>query len=526
MFFPMRRMNPEGVHLHKHAILCRSNHPRLSVQGAAVNTQWLYLSAAQLVQALRTGDISSRALLEAYIQQIEAKNPQINAVVATDFEAARQRADAADQALLRGHIWGPLHGLPLTIKDTYEVPGMPCTAGAPMLRHHHPPKPAVAVQRLLDAGAIVLGKTNVPLFASDLQSYNKVYGTTCNPWNPQLTPGGSSGGAAAALAAGFTALELGSDIGGSIRIPAHFCGVYGHKTTYGVISLRGHIPGPPGTLGEPDLAVAGPMARTAQDLSLMLDVLAGPSPSIAGGWQIQLPVTTKTRLSEFRVLMWLDDPLCPIDAQMTAMYQQLQSTLQAQGVQVTVGAPLGMNILDFYPTYLNLLGSVTGASQNRFVRYAMGLFAPVMAVIGKYVGAPKFFENYLEGVAQSHADWIRVHEKRLRLIENFKPVFETYDVVLMPATATTAFKHLHKPELPMRKLVINGEKRGYTELFMWIAPATVMGLPATSAPIGCTSQGVPVNVQILGAAFQDKTTLKFAELLAPVMGGFVPPPGY
>jgi amidase len=152
---------------------------------------------------------------------------------------------------------------------------------------------------LLDAGAIVLGKTNVPLFASDLQSYNKVYGTTSNPWNLQLTPGGSSGGAAAALAAGLTALELGSDIGGSIRIPAHFCGVYGHKTTHGVIPLGGHIPGPPGTLGEPDLAVAGPMARTAQDLALMLDVLAGPSLSMAGGWQIKLPAATQTQLSEF-----------------------------------------------------------------------------------------------------------------------------------------------------------------------------------------------------------------------------------
>jgi amidase len=491
-----------------------------------VNTQWLYLSATQLVQALQSGAISSRALLETCIERIEAKNPHINAVVATDFEAARQRADAADQALRRGEFWGPLHGLPITVKDTYEVPGMPCTAGAPMLRQHHPAKPAVAVQRLLDAGAIVLGKTNVPLFASDLQSYNKVYGTTSNPWNLQLTPGGSSGGAAAALAAGLTALELGSDIGGSIRIPAHFCGVYGHKTTHGVIPLGGHIPGPPGTLGEPDLAVAGPMARTAQDLALMLDVLAGPSPSMAGAWKIQLPAATQTQLSEFRVLMWLDDPLCPIDAQMTAMYQQLQATLQKQGVQVTVGAPLGMNILDFYPTYLNLLGSVTGAGQSPFVRYAMGLFAPVMAAIGKFVGAPKYFENYLRGVAQSHSSWLRVHEKRLRLMARFKPVFDQYDVILMPATATTAFKHLHKPELPMRKLVINGEKRGYTELFMWIAPATVMGLPATSAPIGITAQGLPVNVQIVGAAFQDKTTLRFAELLASVMGGFVKPGGY
>ncbi len=228
-----------------------------------------FLPAHQLLARMDAGQLSSRALLELQLARVDQCNRSIGAVVALDRDAARQRADAADKARQRGERWGVLHGLPMTIKDTYEVAGMPCTAGAPVYRDHRPQANAWAVQRLLDAGAIVYGKTNVPFMASDIQSYNAVYGTTNNPWDVLRTPGGSSGGAAAALACGLTPLELGSDIGGSIRIPAHFCGVYGHKSSHGIVSLRGHIPGPPGTLAEPDLAVAGPLARSAQDLALM-----------------------------------------------------------------------------------------------------------------------------------------------------------------------------------------------------------------------------------------------------------------
>lgn len=491
-----------------------------------MNNEWLYQNAKQLTQGLKKGDISSRALLETYIARIQEKNPALNAVVAMDFDAARQRADAADAATAKGESWGPLHGLPVTIKDTYEVPGMPCTAGAPVFRNHLPKQAAVAVQQMLDAGAIVIGKTNVPLFASDLQSYNKVYGTTHNPWNVAHTPGGSSGGAAASLAAGFTALELGSDIGGSIRIPAHFCGVYGHKPTHGIISLRGHVPGPPGVLGEPDLAVAGPMARTAEDLQLLLDVVAGPSPLQQPGWQLKLPTPTQKKLEDFRVLLWIDDPLCPIDQQMASLYLQLKSALESAGVAVTVGSPLGKGLDDFYPLYLNLLGGAMGASQKKMERTVMGLAAPLWQRLGGYLDLPKRFENFLEGAAQSHVDWLRMDEKGRRVRQKFLSVFEQYDVILMPPAATTAVKHQHQPEMPLRKIMINGEKRNYADLMMWISPATLMGLPATSAPIGKTTQGMPVNVQIVGAPFHDKTTIKFAALMAKVMGGFTPPPGY
>lgn len=490
-----------------------------------MTTNWIYASVQSLLQALQNNSISSRELLELYISRIGQKNSEINAVVAMNLDAARKRADAADVARANGELWGPLHGLPMTVKDTYEVPGMPCTAGAPMYRNHLPEKSAAAVQKLQDAGAIIFGKTNVPLFASDLQSYNKIYGTTNNPWNKALTPGGSSGGAAAALAAGFTAAELGSDIGGSIRTPAHFCGVYGHKVTHGLISMLGHVPGPPGTLSEPDLAVAGPMARSAADLALLLDVLAGGN-NAAPGWQVQLPEAKHSELKAFRVLFWVDDPLCEIDQRMLPLFTQLQTILQAHDVSVTVGSPAGYSLEKFYPLYLNLLGGVMGASQKKIARRGAGLAAPLIKKFGHYIAVQPAYSHFMQGMAQSHADWLRISEQRMRLAQKFQQVFQQYDVILMPVAPATALKHQQQPELPFRKIVVNNQKRDYADMFPWIAPATLLGLPATSAPIGLTADGLPTNVQIVGASMQDKTTIKFAELLSEIMGGFVVPPGF
>lgn len=488
--------------------------------------EWLYRDARTLLKGLADGSISSRALLEAYVARIAERNPGINAVVAMDLESARRRADEADAARARGESWGPLHGLPVTIKDTYEVPGMPCTAGAPMYRDHRPARPAEAVRRLVAAGAIPFGKTNVPFMASDIQSYNKVHGVSRNPWNPELTPGGSSGGAAAALAAGFTALELGSDIGGSIRIPAHFCGVYGHKPTHGIISLNGHIPGPPGTVGEPDLAVAGPMARSAEDLELLLEVLAGPSPAMQPGWQLKLPPSRQKSLKKFRVLLWTDDPVAPIDSRLAAQYRALEQALRDAGVAVDKGSPLGMGMADFYPLYLGLLGGAMGNAQPRLQRNLLGLAAPVLRKVGGYIAAPRFFEEFLAGMGQSHADWQVKSERRHRLRRKILPVFEQYDVILMPPGLTTALPHQHSPEMPLRKIRIDGQERNYPDMFMWISLATLLGLPATSAPVGVTPDGLPVNIQIVGAPYEDRTTLRFAALLADVMGGFTRPAGW
>jgi len=485
-----------------------------------------YTGASQLVAGLRRGELSSRELLEAYLARIEAHNPGLNAVVALDADGARRAADRADAAARRGESLGPLHGLPMTIKDTYEVPGMPCTAGSPKYRQHLPRTPAVAVRRLQEAGAVIFGKTNVPLMAGDVQSYNAVYGTSNNPWNRALTPGGSSGGAAAALAAGFTPLELGSDIGGSIRIPAHFCGVYGHKTTHGIVSLRGHIPGPPGMVGEPELAVAGPMARSAEDLELMLDVIAATPPAMQPGWQLTLPPSPKSQLKDFRVLLWLDDSECGIDSQMAASYRSMAAALRTAGAQVTLGSPSGWNLDRFYPTYLTQLSAAVLAGQPQLARRLMGLSAPLLRRAANYLDMPHHADKFLAGANLSHVGWMVAREKGRRLREAFLTVFQDFDVILAPPTLTTAFAHDHSPSLGTRRLSVDGVRRHYIDMFMWIAPATLMGLPATSAPVGLTATGSPVNVQIIGAPYADKTTIAFAGLLATVCGGFQPPPGF
>jgi amidase len=269
--------------------------------------------ATQLLGGLRAGEVSSRELLETCLMRVERLNPGLNAVVTLDAAGARSRADAADARRTGMGAVGALHGLPATIKDSFETAGLRTTSGAPVYSKHVPGTNADAVQRLEDAGSLVFGKTNVPIYAGDLQSYNVLFGATNNPWDTTRTCGGSSGGAAAAVDAGLAAFELGSDIGGSIRIPAHFCGVYGHKPSFGAIPLRGHIPPPPGSLSAPDMAVAGPIARSAGDLELLLGVLAGADTQARAGWQAVLPGPRARRLQDYRVGLWLDDPALPVD---------------------------------------------------------------------------------------------------------------------------------------------------------------------------------------------------------------------
>lgn len=482
-----------------------------------------FLPAHQLLARMDAGQLSSRALLELQLARVDQCNRSIGAVVALDRDAARQRADAADKARQRGERWGVLHGLPMTIKDTYEVAGMPCTAGAPVYRDHRPQANAWAVQRLLDAGAIVYGKTNVPFMASDIQSYNAVYGTTNNPWDVLRTPGGSSGGAAAALACGLTPLELGSDIGGSIRIPAHFCGVYGHKSSHGIVSLRGHIPGPHGTLAEPDLAVAGPLARSAQDLALMLDVLTGPVPTQQAGWALQLPAPRPQRLQDYRVLMWMDDPYCAVDAATREAGAQLHDRLRAAGVQVVCAPPQGVSLEEMVLLYFHRLGGVLASAHTPAQRWGMGFMAPLLRHAGRLLGAPPYGHRFFSGCAQSHAQWLHEQEQVLALRARFVALFEAFDVVLMPVAMGTAFAHDHSAVVSQRRILVDGQRRAYADMFGWIAPATVLGLPATSAPIGLTAQKLPMGIQIVGGPFQDRTTIAFAALLAQLGGGFQQP---
>ena len=319
------------------------------------------IGASALARRIKDGEVTAEAALEHFIDRIERLDGALNAVVVRRFEQARERAREADRALARGEDWGALHGVPMTVKETYEIAGWPTTAGIEALRGHVSERTSVAVQRLLDAGAVIFGKTNVPAYASDLQTYNDIHGTTRNPWNPDLTPGGSSGGAAAALAAGFTPLELGSDIGGSIRTPAAFCGVCGLKPSFGLISTRGHVPGPPGALARRDLSVAGPLARHVADLEQALTILAAPDEEEATAWRLELPPARHRALKDFRVATWLDDPRCPVDRPIVDALEGLSARLAELGASVDAGArPDGVTLGEAHDIYYRLLTGTMG----------------------------------------------------------------------------------------------------------------------------------------------------------------------
>ncbi len=476
-----------------------------------------YGTAADLTALLRRRECSARELLDHHLARIAARNPALNAVVTLDVERARARADAADAALARGESWGPLHGVPMTVKETFETEGLRTTAGFEPFTDHVPAADAVAVARLKAAGAVVFGKTNTPVLAGDWQSYNPLFGVTHNPWDVSRTPGGSSGGSAAALAAGLTPLELGSDIAGSIRVPAHWCGVYGHKPTHGIIPQRGHIPGPPGTLGEADLATMGPMARSAADLDLALSVLAGPRRDRATAWHLALPAPRHETLRGYRVAAWLDDAAYPVDAEVAARLEAAVAALERAGVRVDRTPPDGIDLADVVRTYVELLWPlmVAGVPEELFD----GLVA---AAAG---GGTDPFTVLARTSTLRHRDWLRANERRERLCARLATCFEQYDVLLMPTNQIPALAHDHSEPMPARSIRVNGAERPYFDLLAWIALATTTLHPATTAPVGRTRGGLPVGIQIVGPYLEDRTPIAFAGHLAGVVGGFVAPPG-
>ena len=480
-----------------------------------------FRSASELVGMLRRREISSRELLEIHLARVAKHGKALNAVVCLDEERARADAAAADAELARGRARGPLHGLPITIKDTFETAGLRTTAGAPELANHVPQRDAEAVARLRRAGAVIFGKTNVPYMAGDWQSYNQVYGTTNNPWNAARVPGGSSGGAAAAVATGETPLELGSDIGGSIRVPSHWSGVCGHKPTWGIVPQRGHIPPPPGMFAPPDLNVCGPIARTVDDLSLALDVLAGPSELDAAGWRLELPPARRSRLADYRVTACFQDATYPVDASVRALLESAVERLRRAGVTVRVldkpPLDLGAARRAYDVLLLPLMaGSFPDSALATFKQLADSAApddpSPVVATARAFTA--------------SHTTWIRANEERERLRAALHELFRETDVLLLPVNQLPAIPHMHEPDMPLRTLTVNGKSIPYTDLLNWIAPATMCKLPATVVPVGRTPDGLPIGIQIVGSHLEDQTTLDFGRRLAELTGGFTPPPGF
>lgn len=484
-------------------------------------TDIAFATLAEITVALQERRISSRELLDAYAQRIERHNPAINAVVSTDFERARERADAADAALDRGESWGPLHGVPMTLKDTYEVAGLRTTAGAPEYAEHVPARDSAVAERLKKAGAVIFAKTNVPAMASDLQTYNDIFGTTNNPWDVSRTPGGSSGGAAAAVAAGLTACEVGSDIGGSIRVPASFCGVYGHKASWGVIPARGHIPPAPGTLSETDIGVYGPLARGVSDLSLLIDVLVGAGAENAAAWRCELPEERHQSLRNHRVAAWIGEPGRPLDDEVRALLQNAVTALRDAGVAVDTEARPKVSFVSAVETYWRLVTPVISAGMPAEFREA---FRAIAAATPADDTSPlAFFSRY---AMQSHHDWMSNNERRERMCATWAEFFTDYDVLLCPVTPVPAFPHQHDGEVLTRTIQVNGRDEPYMELLSWMGAIGVVRLPSTVIPVGLTKAGLPVGMQIVGPYLEDRTAINFAGHLAGLLPPVGRPPGF
>lgn len=478
-----------------------------------------YKSAMELTRAMANRTISSVELLEETIKRIEALDDKINAVVVRDFDQALASAKKADMAIAqKKHL--PLLGLPMTVKESFNVAGLTTTWGNPHFKEFMPEEDALAVTRLKKAGAIILGKTNVPLMLKDWQSYNDLYGTTNNPWDLNRTPGGSSGGAAAALAAGFVSLELGSDLAGSLRVPAHCCGVFTHKPTQDVIPVRGSTP--PGTVPFPsgaDLVTIGPMARSVEDLLLAFNVLAGPDEMLQGkGFTLKLPAPRHKKLANFKVLVLDTHPLFPTNEATQKAIGTLAENLIKTGVNVSQDSNKAPCLAEITQTYAALFSAFVGVNLPDHV------FDKLKTKIESLKSDDLSLEAIrLRAFSSSFKDYFLSSREREVIRLQWLELFNQFDVVVCPVMPTEAFPHDHS-DLEHRQIEIDGKKMPYFDQFVWSSIATPLGFPATVVPIAQTKTGMPIGVQIIGGYMEDYTTLKFAELIESEFGGFKAPP--
>ena len=491
---------------------------KTSAVAAAFDSSFGTLTEAS--RAVRSGVISSVELTKHILERIERYNPSLNAIITLLPDEALATARAADEALAKGESWGPLHGVPITVKDAFEIAGVRTTAGAPFLSDHIPRKDAAAVARLRAAGGVILGHTNVPLMLGDWQSYNEIFGTTNNPWDLERTPGGSTGGGAAALAAGLSYLSVGTDLGGSIRIPAHFCGVYGHKPTLNVVPQRGQIPPPPGGPPSPPahLPVAGPLARSAADLKVALKVLGGPDAQEAIAYSWSLPPARGARLTDYRIGFVLDSPLCPVSSEVRKVLVEAIEALRKAGAHLEEGWPTGVDPAEQYDTYRFLLYSTTEASS-----LSDDQVEELRARAANQDGSREAISALARTAPHKH--FRAANNDRMAARAVWQEYFRTHDAFFMPTAFVSAFPHDHTERF-QRKLMTPEGPRPYGDMLFWISFSTLTGLPATTAPVGRTREGLPVGIQIMGPYLEDATPIDIAGLMADVVGGFQPPPGF
>ncbi|WP_089938840.1 amidase [Candidatus Entotheonella palauensis] len=474
--------------------------------------------AVELARMIKDRDIGCLELLEHYLARVEQYNPALNAIIVMDEARARTRAREADQALARGEDWGPLHGVPMTCKESYDVEGLPTTFGIVDYKDNIATSDALAIQRLKAAGAVVFGKTNVPLRLADFQSYNDIYGTTNNPWNIDRIPGGSSGGTAAALAAGLTGFDIGSDIGGSIRNPSHYCGIFGHKPTWGLLPTRGHAL--PGVLAEPDLAVIGPLGRSAADLEMGVQIMAGPDDMQSHGYQLNLQAPSQASLAGYRVAVWRNDDIAPVNDEVADRVEAVAKAVAQAGGTVDDSARPDFDAKAANEVFQTLLQA------NMAWRLPDDAYTNLKTKVAQ-LGADDRSDRAktMRWQVASYREAMQANESRTHLRWAWHEFFKHYDVMVLPIAATPAFEHDHRP-FGQRTLTINGEARPYFQQVFWAGLAICSYLPGTIIPTGPGVEGLPIGVQIIGPAFGDLKTIGFAKLLEQEGFTFTPPPGY
>jgi amidase len=479
-----------------------------------------YSSATELAAALRARWLSSAELVDRSIARIEAHDGKLNAVVVRDFDRARKAALEADKAIARGEH-RPLLGVPMTVKEAFNVAGLPTSWGLPGMENLRASEDTLAIARLKAAGAIVLGKTNVPFMLADWQSSNQIYGVTNNPWDLKRTPGGSSGGAAAALAAGYVPLEFGTDLVGSLRVPAHFCGVFAHKPSGGLVPMRGF--GPPGVPilsvdAEADLVAIGPMARSARDLALVLDVVAGPDAEKAVSYRLAMAPPRHAELKDFRVFVVDEHPMVPISKAVRQALQKIETNLAGVGCKIGRKSSLFPALSHIANIYGQLLGAFTGTNLPDPIYRELQAKAAAVSPDDMSADAMNMRANVI-----SHHDWVAADRLRRTIAHQWRLFFAEWDVVLCPVTPTAAFPHDNR-EPDARRISIDGEEVHYWLQSMWAGPATLTGQPSTAMPISLGDDSLPIGMQIIGPYLEDRTTIGFAGLVEREFGGgFVAP---
>jgi amidase len=475
------------------------------------------LSATEQRSLLASGEISSVELLEVHLTRAQALQEPINALVTINAEQALEAAARCDRERLAGEATGALHGLSMSVKDALATAGMRTTGGATELSDHVPDSDAEAVARVRDAGAVVFAKSNLPRWSGDLQAFNEIFGTTNNPWDLTRGPGGSSGGAAAAVATGQTSLEIGTDIGGSIRLPAHFSGVCGHKPSFGVVPQLGYVDHVTYGVSEADINVVGPIARTMDDVMLLWDVLAGPRADQAGAWSLNLPAPP-AEPSRLRVAAWLNDPACPVSAAVSEVLTRAVSAVIDTGIHVDTEARPGHRFDDVWEIGLPLVSAATspGRTETEFARL-LELAAstdPDAAVMAMRARATTI----------GHRDWLALSERREHNRAHWARFFQRFDVLLAPVAFIPAFHHIHKGNVYSRRLMVDGRERDYADLLAWTTQFGYVYLPSTVVPVGWTSDGLPIGMQVVGPYLGDRTTMEFARFLESLLGGYRVPP--